>query len=67
MFCTALAALWCAIGGIVALILGTGVLEVVAVELAGVVLAVIAAALLITDNRVGCGHQPDCADTRGSR
>lgn len=42
-------ALWFAIGGLVALILGTGAVEVVAVELAGVTVAVLSAALLLRD------------------
>lgn len=63
-FPCALAALWCAVGGLVVLLLGWGVLEVVVVELAGVVLALVAAALLIADSRPGCGCTPDCEGTR---
>lgn len=47
----ALAALWCAAAGIVALILHTGAVEVIDIELAGVVLALLAAGLLVADSR----------------
>ena len=52
MFVCLIAALWIALGGIVALILHNGVMEVVCLELAALVL-ILAAAVLLADDVMG--------------
>lgn len=64
-FTSVLVALWLALFGLAALILRYGVVEVLCVELAGVVFAVIGGALLVVDTRAtDCAHEPDCGDVR---
>jgi hypothetical protein len=52
MFACLIAALWIALGGIVALIFHNGVMEVICLELAALVL-ILAAAVLLADDVMG--------------
>lgn len=64
-FTCGLVALWLALFGVVALVFGIGVVEVLVLEVAGVVLAVLSVGLLLADTRCGgCGCDPDCQDVR---
>lgn len=64
-FAACLAALWLALFGLAALVLHFAVVEVLCIEIAGVVLALLALGLMLRDRRpVSCDHEPDCGDTR---